>query len=113
MWDCLSFIGRHRIYTDSHTHDYDQKMLRPVPNSVKVLLRHFSSSEGDFLSESKENKPKDAEGPARKRRRIILMDSDDDSGDDATFKPKKEVGSYDFFNGIVLIWDSSYLCLLF
>jgi hypothetical protein len=73
------------------------KMLRPAANSVKVLLRHVSSSEGDILSGSKENKPKDAEGPARKRRRIILMDSDDDSGDDATFKPKKEVGGYDFF----------------
>ncbi len=22
MWDWLSFIGRHRIYTDSHTHDH-------------------------------------------------------------------------------------------
>ncbi len=35
------------------------------------------------------------------------MDSDDDSGDDATFKPKKEVGGYDFFNDMVSIWDSS------
>ena len=41
-------------------------------------------------SGSKENKPEDAGGPARKRRRIIHMDSDD-SGDDATFEPKKEV----------------------
>ncbi len=65
--------------------------------SVKVLLLHFSASECHFLSGSKENKPKDAEGPARKRRRIILMDSDDDSGDDATFKPKKEVGGYELF----------------
>jgi hypothetical protein len=41
------------------------------------------------------------------------MDSDDDSGDDATFKPKKEVVGYDFLNGVVSIWDSSYLCPAF
>ena len=44
---------------------------------------------------SKENDPKAAKSPSasqpKKRRRILTLDSDDDSGDDATFKPSKAV----------------------
>jgi hypothetical protein len=29
MWDCVSFIGRPRIYTDSHTHGYLQMLEIP------------------------------------------------------------------------------------
>jgi hypothetical protein len=43
-------------------------------------------------------------GPVRKRRRIILMDSDDDSGDDATFQPKKEV-----WNRILSLKKNSFM----
>jgi hypothetical protein len=40
------------------------------------------------------------------------MDSDDDSGDDATFKPKKEVGGYDFLNCKVSMIHLNFVCLL-
>ena len=46
---------------------------------------------------SKENDPKAAKSPIasqpKKRRRILTLDSDDDSGDDATFEPSKAVSS--------------------
>ena len=46
---------------------------------------------------SKENDPKAAKSPSasqpKKRRRILTLDSDDDSGDDATFEPSKAVSS--------------------
>lgn len=60
---------------------------------LDVVLLQEMPSDDEWNEEvspgSKENKPDAGAGPARKRRRIILMDSDD-SGDDATFQPKKE-----------------------
>ena len=73
--------------------------LSPVERLDLLLVHLLPSDEEDWdedLQEeevspgSKENKPANGEPPNKKRKRIIIMDSDD-SADDETFAPSKKV----------------------
>ena len=55
---------------------------------------YFVKGEDNMSPEGKENEPsKIREPPRKKRKRIILLESDDSAGDE-TFAPSKQVGLY-------------------